>query len=95
MHAKSFYSCLILCDPIDYRPPGSSVHGFFRQEYWRGLPCPLPGGLPNPEIEPASLTSPELAAAHCRSVHPVHSWCGHLEGRKEAGLDRVKGPDVV
>ena len=29
--------------------------GFSRQEYWSGLPCPPPGDLPNPEIEPASL----------------------------------------
>ena len=24
--------------------------GFSRQEYWTGLPCPSPGGLPNPGI---------------------------------------------
>ena len=24
--------------------------GFSRQEYWRGLPCPPPGGLPDPGI---------------------------------------------
>ena len=35
--------------------------GFSRQEYWRGLPCPPPGDLPNPGIEPVSLTSPALA----------------------------------
>ena len=35
--------------------------GFSRKEYWRGLPCPPPGDLPNPGIEPASLKSPELA----------------------------------
>ena len=35
--------------------------GFSRQEYWSGLPCPLPGDLPNPEIEPTSLTSHALA----------------------------------
>ena len=34
--------------------------GCSRQKYWSGLPCPSPGGLPNPAIEPASLTSPEL-----------------------------------
>ena len=34
---------------------------FSRQEYWSGLPCPSPGDLPNPGIEPASLTSPALA----------------------------------
>ena len=35
--------------------------GFSRQEYWRGLPCPPPGGLPNSGIEPMSLTCPALA----------------------------------
>ena len=28
---------------------------FSRQGYWNGLPCPPPGDLPNPGIEPASL----------------------------------------
>ena len=31
--------------------------GFSRQEYWSGLPCPPPGDLPDPGIEPTSLTS--------------------------------------
>ena len=35
--------------------------GFSRQEYWRGLPCPLPGDLPNPGVEPPSLMFPALA----------------------------------
>ena len=35
--------------------------GLSRQEYWSGLPCPPPGDLPNPGIEPMSLTSPALA----------------------------------
>ena len=35
--------------------------GFSRQEYWNGLPCPPPGDLPNPGIEPASLMFPALA----------------------------------
>ena len=30
---------------------------FSRQEYWRGLPFPPSGDLPDPEIEPASLAS--------------------------------------
>ena len=29
--------------------------GFSRQEYWRGLPCPPPGDLPDSGIEPTSL----------------------------------------
>ena len=35
--------------------------GFSRQECWSGLPCPPPGGLPHPGIEPTPLKSPELA----------------------------------
>ena len=30
--------------------------GFSSQEYWSGLPCPLPGDLPNPGTEPVSLS---------------------------------------
>ena len=33
----------------------------FRQEYWRGLPCPPPGDFPDPGIEPSSLASPAVA----------------------------------
>ena len=35
--------------------------GFSRQEYWSGLPCPPPGDLSDPGIEPTSLMSPALA----------------------------------
>ena len=31
--------------------------GFLRQEYWSGLPFPLPGGLPDPKIKPTLLMS--------------------------------------
>ena len=34
--------------------------GFSREEYRSGLPCPPPGYLPDPGIEPSALTSPEL-----------------------------------
>ena len=35
--------------------------GFPRQEYWSRLPFPSPEGLPDPEIESASLAFPALA----------------------------------
>ena len=35
--------------------------GFSRQEYWSGLPCAPPGDLPDPGIEPESLTSTCIA----------------------------------
>ena len=34
--------------------------GFSRQEYWSGLPWPLPRALLDPGIKPESLTSPAL-----------------------------------
>ena len=49
-------SCPTLCDPMDCSLPGSSVHGIFQAIYWSGLPFPSPGDLPNPGIEPGSLT---------------------------------------
>ena len=49
-----------LCDCMECSPPGSSVHGILQQEYWRGLPCPPPGDLPNPGIKPTSPVSPAL-----------------------------------
>ena len=53
--------CLTLCDPLECCPPGAPSMGFFRQEYWSGLPCSPPGDLPDPGIEPASLRTPALA----------------------------------
>ena len=35
--------------------------GFSRQEYWSGLPCPPPGNISNPGIEPTTPASPALA----------------------------------
>ena len=45
-------SCPTLCIPwtITHQDPLSM--GFFRQEYWSGLPFPSPGDLPDPGIEP-------------------------------------------
>ena len=37
--------------------------GFFRQEYWSGLPFPPPEDLPDPGIKPKSPTCPALAGS--------------------------------
>ena len=52
--------------------------GFSRQEYWSALPCPPLGDLPNPGIEPTSLTSPALAGRSfttCATWHHVQTDC--------------------
>ena len=43
--------------------------GFFRQEYYSGLPGPPPGDLANPGIEPASPETPALQADSLRLSH--------------------------
>ena len=37
--------------------------GFSRQEYWNGLPFPLPGGLPDAGIELTSCTAGRFSTA--------------------------------
>ena len=39
---------------VAYQAPLSM--GFSRQEHWSGLPFPSPGDLPDPRIEPGSLS---------------------------------------
>ena len=38
-------SCPTLSDPMNCSLPGSSIHGFSRQEYWSGVPLPSPKAL--------------------------------------------------
>ena len=54
--------CLTLCDPMDYSPLGSSVHGILQKECWSGLSCPSPGDLPDPGVKPVSPVSLALRA---------------------------------
>ena len=43
---------------------------FSRQEYWSGLPPPLPGDLPKPVIEPQSSAFPALAGGFFTTEPP-------------------------
>ena len=58
VHVKSLQSCLTFSDSMDCSLPDSSVHGILQA---RILVCFLPGDLPDPGIEPASLMPPTLA----------------------------------
>ena len=62
VHAKSLQLCPTLYNSMDCSLPGSSVHGILQARIQDGLPCPPPGALPNPGIEPESLMSPPLAS---------------------------------
>ena len=56
-----FSSVRLFAAPMDCSPPDISVCGILQSDYWSGLPCPPPGDLPDPEIEPTSPVSPALA----------------------------------
>ena len=72
--------------------------GSSRQEYWSGLPCPPPGDLPSPGIEPASLVSPALAGGFFTTVppgkpHTLH--LGEIGGRRRRGRQRMRWLDGI
>ena len=50
-------SYLNLCDPMDCSLQASPSMGFSRKVYWSGLPCLLPGHLPDSGMETASHVS--------------------------------------
>ena len=50
-----------LCDPMDYKPPGSSVHEIFQARILEWVAISYSRDLPSPGIEPSSLESPALA----------------------------------
>ena len=66
MNMKVTQSCLILCDPMDYSPPGFSVHGILQARglEWVALPSsrgssPLTGSNPGCLIWQADSLSSE------------------------------------
>ena len=59
--ATSLQSCPRLCDPMDYSPPGSSVHGILQARILECLAISSSRGSSDPGIEPMSLMSPALA----------------------------------
>ena len=69
--AKSLQTCPTLCNPMAAARQAPLSVGFSRQECWSGLPCPPPGDLPNPGIEPMSLRPPVLTG---RFFTTAASW---------------------
>ena len=50
--------CLTLCDPRDYNPPGSSVHGISQARILDGLPFPSPGKTALAAVSTGSVSFP-------------------------------------
>ena len=45
VHAKSLQACLMLCDPMDCSPPGSSVHEILQTRILEYVAMPLLQGI--------------------------------------------------
>ena len=54
---------------MNWSPQAALAMGFPR-EYWSGWSFPSPGELPDPGIEPTSLTSPALAGGFLTTAPP-------------------------
>ena len=74
--------------------------GFFRQEYWSGLPFPPPSDLPNSGIVPPFPTSPALAGGFSTTAHHLESprtemqikatlWRGRQVHRRNSPLNEI------
>ena len=82
VYAKSLQSCPTLCDPLDYSPPGSSVHGILQAKILEWVTM-----LPDPGIKPTSLMSPAPAG---RFFTTSATWEAHLyryQLTKEVAVD--------
>ena len=64
-------SCPTLCDPWTVAHQAPPSMGFSRQEYWRGLPFPSPGDLPNPGMKPRSPTLQAYALTSAPPGKPI------------------------
>ena len=51
---KSLQSCLTLCDPMDYNPPGFSVQGILQASRLEWIAVSFSRDLPDPGIKPMS-----------------------------------------
>ena len=69
LNCFSHVQLFVILWTVAHRVPLSK--GFSRQEHWSGLPCPSPGDLPNPGIEPRSLSYPALDADSLPLAPPV------------------------
>ena len=64
--------CPALCDPLDYSPPVSSVHGIFQARILEWVAISYSKDFPDPEKESVSLASPTLADGFFTTTPPFN-----------------------
>ena len=90
--AKLLQSCPTLRDPMDCSLPGSSAHGFSRQEYWSELPLPSPRARWRQNIFPDSLCGGLIILC---LLHANQTWNSGLSPRPLCrGFPTVFSPNI-
>ena len=75
----SLQSCLTLCDPVDYSPPGSSVHGIFQARILEWVSMSSSRGSSRPRDQ-AHISCVSYTAGRVFTAEPsgkpryTHSW---------------------
>ena len=69
--------------------------GFSRQQYWSGVLCPPPGDLPDPGMEPKSVTSPALADRFFTTSVTWEVLYTYIAAHKDLECERAKQCDPV
>ena len=66
MFAQLLESCLTLCDPVDYSPPGFSVHGILQAGIlqWVAMPSSKGSSQPRDRNTPPALQTNSLPLRH-------------------------------
>ena len=85
MHAQSLSLVQLSATPWTVARQAPLSMGFFRQQYWSGLPCPPPGDLPDPGIKPVSPGAPSLQADSLPLSHrgsPTYCYVNYISIKK-------------
>ena len=83
----SILICCLLTKSCLFVTPWTVAHqaplstGFFRQEYWSGLPFPTSGNFLDPGVEPVSsvLAGRVSPLSHLEAPHPYLAWSQMLK----------------
>ena len=87
-------SCLTLCDPMDYSPPGSSVHGILQARILEWFAIPFTGDCPDSGIKPGSPALQEDSLpSEPPGKPPEEGQLNCPEYASASGVREVRAPD--
>ena len=78
--------CLTLCNPMNWSPPDSSVHGIFQARILKWVAIPFSRRSPQPSVELESFVSPASAGGF---FTPCDTWGKVLPNSKMLTYNKV------